>query len=76
MLNMAWELHGRLVVHKWKQIVWMLRARAVFERSRIEWRRHPRWLASMAGRELASIWGQTGAAAQYMNSKNGPPLMK
>ena len=26
-LSMAWELHGRLVVFKWKQFLWGLRVR-------------------------------------------------
>ena len=75
-LNMAWELHARLVVHKWKQLVWMLRVRLVFERSRIEWRRPPRWLSSMLAREVGSMWGQLGAARQYVASDKGPPLMR
>ena len=29
--NMSWILHGRLAVHKWKQLMWMLRAKNAME---------------------------------------------
>ena len=41
-LSSAWELHGRLVTYKWKQLLWMMRAReAMWEEGR-RWRWNPR----------------------------------
>ena len=57
--NMAWELHGRLVTFKWKQLLWGLRAMAAF---RGKWRRNCRWFAMMFGREVAALYGTMGAA--------------
>ena len=72
-LSTAWELHGRLVVYKWKQMLWGLRAKKAQGR---EWRRNCRWQATMFGRELAALWGAFGAATKYVRSDKGPPLFR
>ena len=70
-LNVAWEIHGRMVVFKSKQLTWGLRA---LWAHRGKWRRNRRWFANMFGREIASIWGNTGAARQYLSGQHGPGL--
>ena len=70
-INVAWEIHSRMVVFKWKQLTWGLRA---LWAHRGRWRRNPRWFANMFGREMASIWGNTGAARQYLSGQHGPVL--
>ena len=72
-LSTAWELHGRLVVFKWKQLLWGLRARRALGKT---WRRNCRWNANMFARELASLWGVFGAATRYVRADKGPPLFK
>jgi hypothetical protein len=72
-LSAAWELHGRLVTFKWKQLLWMLRAREALGR---RWRRNPRWLAVMFSREAASIYGHMGASVKYLRGLQGPALFK
>lgn len=75
-LNMSWTIHGRLLVHKWKQMVWMLRARAAVTAEGRQYRRHPRWLAMMFAREVAALWGHLGGATRTLQGPRGPPLMK
>ena len=72
-LNTAWEIHGRLVVFKWKQLTWGLR---MLWAHKGRWKRNPRWYASLFGREMAAIWGSTGAARQYLAGLHGPSLFK
>ena len=72
-LSTAWELHGRLVVFKWKQLLWGLRARRALGKA---WRRNCRWNANMFARELASLWGVFGAVTQYVKTEKGRPMFK
>ena len=60
--NVGRTLMSRMVTFKWKQLVWLLRARAAVQRpggppGAGGWRRPHRWLATLLARELASIWG-------------------
>ena len=72
-LNTAWELHGRMVVFKWKQLLWGLRACRAMGKT---WQRNCRWNANMFARELAALWGVFGAATQYVRTDKGPPMFK
>ena len=74
--NMSWVIHGRLIVHKWKQLVWMVRARDALEAEGRRYKRHPRWLAMMFSRETAALWGHLGGAVKTLQGPRGPPLMK
>ena len=72
--NTNFEISARLTTFKWKQLLLMLRARqAVGER---RWRRPGRWLAGLTARELASLWGHLGAAAQRLRGPDGPSLLR
>ena len=62
--NMSWV--------KWKQLVWMARARNALEAEGRRYKRHPRWLAMMFSRETAALWGHLGGAVKTLQS----PLMK
>ena len=72
-LNTAWEVHGRLVVFKWKQMTWGLR---MLWAHKGRFKRNPRWYAGMFRREMAAIWGSTGAASQYLAGLHGPSLFR
>ena len=72
-LNTAWEIHGRLVVFKWMQLTWGLR---MLWAHKGKWKRNPRWYAGLFGREMAAIWGSTGAARQYLSGHHGPSLFR
>ena len=72
-LNAAWEVHGRLVVFKWKQMTWGLR---MLWAHKGRFKRNPRWYAGMFRREMAAIWGSTGAASQYLAGLHGPSLFR
>ena len=74
--NMSWVIHGRLIVRKWKQMVWMVRARFALETEGKRYRRHPRWLSMMFAREVAALWGHLGGAIKTLQGPRGPPLMK
>jgi len=69
-LNMAWEMHARFVIFKWKTLLLMLRAR----RAMRKWRRDPGWLARLHANETASLWGHLGAATRLLRGPKGPPL--
>ena len=72
-LSMAWELHARLVVHKWKVLLLMLRARSAVGKA---WKRNCQWLAGLLATETASIWGHLGSATRVLRGPKGPPLFK
>ena len=79
--NVGWTFMSRMVAFKWKQLVWLLRARAAVQRpggppGAGGWRRPHRWLATLLARELASIWGHLGSAAQSLRGPRGPLLMR
>ena len=61
---------------KWKQMVWMVRARFALETEGKRYRRHPRWLSMMFAREVAALWGHLGGATKTLQGPRGPPLMK
>ena len=61
------------MTYKWKQLLWMLRARESLGR---RWRGNPRWLAVMFSREAASIYGHMGASVKYLRGFQGPALFK
>eukprot|EP00438_Fugacium_kawagutii_P006229 Skav208378 [mRNA] locus=scaffold3508:51885:54965:+ [translate_table: standard] len=43
--NASWVFHQRLICHKWKALVWMVRVKEAMDKSKTQWRRNPRWLA-------------------------------
>ena len=80
-LNVGRALMARMVTFKWKQLVWLLRARVAVQRpggplGAGGWRRPHRWVATLLARELASIWGHLGHAAQSMRGPRGPLAMR
>lgn len=74
--NMSWIIHGRLIVHKWKQLVWMVRVKDALAADGRRFKRHPRWLALMFSREVAALWGHLGTTTKTLAGPRGPPLMK
>jgi hypothetical protein len=74
--NISYVIHSRMVTFKWKQLTWMLRARAAFQRSEMTWKRHPRWLAMMLSKDVASLWGHLGCTTKSLRGVAGPPLFR
>ncbi len=75
-MNIANNLHARVVCHKWKQFVWMLRMRRAHALEHLKMNSPCRWLAHMQGQDLAAIWGHTGAASREIKGPKGPPLFR
>ena len=72
--NVKLTLMAHLTTFQWKKFVWMLRMRAAMEEEQMRWRRNPRWLARMFGKELAWLWGHIGGARQQINMPKNLPL--
>lgn len=68
-LCIAWEIHGRPVTVKWKQMLVGLR---VLHSTWGRMRRNPRWMSSVFAKEVASIYGHLGAAARYVRGQHRP----
>ena len=66
----------RLTVWRWKQMVQMAKARALFLAEGRPWRRPARWLANMYAAKMAAFWGHIGGATKELRGPRGPPLMK
>ncbi|CAE7425559.1 psaC, partial [Symbiodinium necroappetens] len=69
-INMMLSLQGKLFAFKWKTFLMMLRVKMAVNREMgpsVGWRRNPKWLMQLLGRECASIWGHMGAARQLCN---------
>ena len=73
--NASWIVHQRMICHKWKALVWMLKVRAAMGLSKMQWRRNPRWLANLYAQELAKLWGHVGVW-QSDPGNTGPPLFR
>ena len=64
-LNLACSVHSRMRTFLWKKFLWQLRVKAAIEQeSNKRWKRNPRWLAALTGREVAALWGHLGAAPE------------
>lgn len=76
-LNMVFSLPSRMRVFLWKKLVWQLRVRDAVERTMkgARWKRNPRWLSRLLGREVAAVYGHYGAMRQKMNNPDTWHLM-
>ena len=75
--NMGFVIHGRLVTHKWKQLVWQLRGRAALAVDQHRpWKRPVRWLAALHGTETSAMWGHLGVASRELKAPKGAGLYK
>jgi hypothetical protein len=74
--NASWIVHQRMICHKWKALVWMLKVRAAMGLSKMQWRRNPRWLANLYAQELAALWGHVGVCVRSVRGNTGPPLFR
>jgi hypothetical protein len=74
--NISNVIRARMVTFKWKQLTWMLRARAAFQQSKMTWKHHPRWLAMMLSKDVASLWGHLGCTTKSLRGVAGPPLFR
>lgn len=67
-LNVVGSARARMVTFLWKKLLWQLRVKEAVERTyqRAVWRRNPRWLAMLMGKEVAALWGHLGALRQKL----------
>ena len=72
--NTKLTLMAHLTTFQWKKFTWMLRAREAFYLERMRWKRNPKWLANMYGKELAWIWGHIGNARRAITQPKNIPL--
>lgn len=68
--NIMASLQAQMLVFKWKTLLLMLRVKQAVEKERgqsgrpLKWKRNPRWMMALHGRQLAALWGHLGAARQ------------
>ncbi|CAE7534115.1 unnamed protein product, partial [Symbiodinium microadriaticum] len=73
-LNLAAATRSRMVTFGWKRMLWQLRVKQAIEQEGTKrWKRNPRWLAKLFGKEVAALWGHFGAMRQKINN---PDKMK
>ncbi|CAE7529229.1 unnamed protein product [Symbiodinium natans] len=78
-INIMISLQSQLFTFKWKTLVWMLRVRAAVRAEmghRVQWKRNPRWLMLLLGKQMGSLWGHIGAARQLCHDPRLSGLMK
>jgi len=77
-INMVHSMKSRMVTFLWKKLCWQLRVKeAVRQESqgRAKWRKNPRWLSEMLGREVAALYGHFGAMRQRLRAPDVQNLM-
>ena len=64
-LNIAGSVKHRMMVRKWKELLWMTRIKqaVTLELPKARWKRNPRWLAMMLTSALGASRGIASAAA-------------
>ncbi|CAE7331761.1 unnamed protein product [Symbiodinium microadriaticum] len=75
-MNLVASTASRMRVYLWKKIVWQARVKAAVEaEGSRRWKRNPRWLAMLLGKEVASLFGHFGAMRQRMQAPDAWSLM-
>ncbi|OLP94025.1 hypothetical protein AK812_SmicGene23987 [Symbiodinium microadriaticum] len=75
-LNLAAATRSRMVTFGWKRMLWQLRVKQAIEQEGTKrWKRNPRWLAMLFGKEVAALWGHFGAMRQKINNPDVWHLM-
>jgi len=76
-MNMVFSLASRMRVFLWKKLLWQLRVKDAVERTMkgARWKRNPRWLSRLLGKEVAAVYGHYGAMRQKMNNPDTWHLM-
>ena len=78
-INMMLSLQSKLFTFKWKLFLIMMRVKRGVEiemAPATRWKRNPKWLMQMLGKECASMRGHLGAARQLCNSHKLLHLMQ
>ncbi len=75
-MNVAQTIYSRMLIHKWRVMTWGVRFIEAHRRESHRYKRNPRWLAAMFGREMASLWGHIGSGAQYIRGHHGHELTR
>eukprot|EP00434_Breviolum_minutum_P038103 symbB.v1.2.033789.t1/scaffold4247.1/size72962/1 len=69
--NMVHSMKSRMVTFLWKKLCWQLKVKEAVRQesqSRAKWRKNPRWLSEMLGREVAALYGHYGAMRQRLRA--------
>eukprot|EP00435_Cladocopium_sp_Y103_P040707 s129_g11.t1 len=76
-INMVESFRSRMMTYLWKKLVWQLRVKAAVTMSYpgAHWKKNPRWLAMLIGKEVAAQWGHLGALRQRLHSPASLALM-
>ena len=76
-MNMVWCFRSKMMTFLWKKLLWQLRVKKAVESTMqgARWKRNPRWLAMLLGKEVAFWWGHLGALRQRMHAPVAWPLM-
>ena len=75
-MNMCYTLHARLVTHKWKVFLLMLRGRQAQQAESRVWKRPVRWLGMILGTEVSKIFGHLGVASRELKAQKAAELFK
>lgn len=63
--NILGSLKSKMVTFKWKLLLLLMRTKRAVEMDRtLKWKRNPRWIMALHGRQLAALWGHLGSARQ------------
>ena len=75
-MNCSWIIHQRILVHKWKVFLLQMRMKQAMEKTRMNWKRQPAWLARLYATELAAIWGHFGSCVKSLRQPKGAVMFR
>lgn len=70
-LNLVGAIRSKML-----KLLWQARVKEAVEtvHAGARWKKNPRWLSQMYGKEVAWVWGHVGALRQKINSPQVYPL--
>lgn len=75
-MNASWVFHQRVITHKWKTFLLMMRMEEAMVLSRLHWKRNPAWLARLYATELAAMWGHFGSCVKTLRQPKGAIIFR
>lgn len=75
--NLVASVRSRMITFQWKKLFWQCRVRQALAETypQARWKRNPRWLAMLLGKEVAALWGHLGAMRQRLHAPMAVALM-
>jgi hypothetical protein len=76
-INIVESFRSRMIAYLWKKLLWQMRVRdaVMVTCPGAKWKKNPRWLAMLLGKEVAAQWGHLGALRQRLHSPASLALM-